>query len=39
MTIDDLKYIYGKRWRIETNYNTLKIDFTLKITAAKKEKA
>ena len=38
MTIDDLEYIYGKRWGIETNYNTLKNRFfTLKITAAKKE--
>ena len=27
MTIDDLKYIYGKRWGIETNYNTLKNRF------------
>ena len=29
MTIDDLKYIYGKRWGIETNYNTLKNRFYL----------
>ena len=27
MTIDDLEYIYGKRWGIETNYNTLKNRF------------
>ena len=27
MTIDDLEYIYSKRWGIETNYNTLKNRF------------
>ena len=40
MTIEDLEYIYNKRWGIETNYNTLKnIDFTWKITVVKKDKA
>ncbi len=28
MTKDDLEYLYSKRWGIETNYNTLKKDFT-----------
>ena len=40
MTIDDLKYIYGKRWGIETNYNTLKNRFYIEnYSSKKKEKA
>ena len=39
MTIDDLKYIYGKRWGIETNYNTLKNRFYIENYSSKKIKA
>ena len=38
MTIDDLKYIYGKRWGIETNYNTLKNRFYIENYSSKKKK-
>ena len=38
MTIDDLKYIYGKRWGIETNYNTLKNRFYIENYSSKKRK-
>ena len=36
MTIDDLEYIYYKRWGIETNYNTLKNRFYLENYSSKK---
>ena len=36
MTIDDLEYIYGKRWGIETNYNTLKNRFYIENYSSKK---
>ena len=36
MTIDDLKYIYKKRWGIETNYNTLKNRFYIENYSSKK---
>ena len=38
MTIDELKYIYGKRWGIETNYNTLKNRFYIENYSSKKRK-
>ena len=38
MTIDDLEYIYGKRWGIETNYNTLKNRFYIENYSSKKIK-
>ena len=38
MTIDDLKYIYGKRWGIKTNYNTLKNRFYIENYSSKKRK-
>ena len=37
MTIDDLEYIYGKRWGIETNYNTLKNRFYIENYSSKKK--
>ena len=36
MTIDDLEYIYCKRWGIETNYNTLKNRFYIENYSSKK---
>ena len=36
MTIDDLEYIYKKRWGIETNYNTLKNRFYVENYSSKK---
>ncbi len=36
MTIDDLEYIYSKRWGIETNYNTLKNRFYIENYSSKK---
>ena len=36
MTIEDLEYIYHKRWGIETNYNTLKNRFYLENYSSKK---
>ena len=36
MTIEDLEYIYYKRWGIETNYNTLKNRFYLENYSSKK---
>ena len=36
MTIDDLEYIYCKRWGIETNYNTLKNRFYMENYSSKK---
>ena len=38
MSIDDLEYIYGKRWGIETNYNTLKNRFYIENYSSKKRK-
>ena len=37
MTIDDLEYIYCKRWGIETNYNTLKNRFYIENYSSKKK--
>ena len=37
MTIDDLKYMYSKRWGIETNYNTLKNRFYIENYSSKKK--
>ena len=37
MTIDNLEYIYGKRWGIETNYNTLKNRFYIENYSSKKK--
>ena len=36
MTIEDLEYIYNKRWGIETNYNTLKNRFYMENYSSKK---
>ena len=36
MTINDLEYIYHKRWGIETNYNTLKNRFYIENYSSKK---
>ena len=36
MTINDLEYIYNKRWGIETNYNTLKNRFYIENYSSKK---